>query len=310
MISAFDKPRRGIRFFNAVLALVFVLNIGCDRRREGTIMMVDGRYEPVIAATESIGIASPDGLLFQDGRIFIADEGGSACRAWNPQLSGDSAALVTFCDESSGIRSPEDLVRDADGNIYFSDDDAGGVWHLDAAGRCQRLTDPSSGLAETEAIALTPDGDLLVGDAIGHRVCRVTKDGNVSDFLGPEHHINKPESMVFGDDGELYIADNRDRVLYRWTASDGLRRLISQQKLFSPESICYSKGAVYITDSSSGRLSRYSQTNGLQTIAIFGGSMRSIQGITIDDQDNIYLSVQADLKRKQGYIIALKRTPG
>ena len=48
----------------------------------------------------------------------VADEGGSAIRAWRP---GTRPAILA--DARAGLASPEDLVRDAAGNIYFTDDD-------------------------------------------------------------------------------------------------------------------------------------------------------------------------------------------
>jgi sugar lactone lactonase YvrE len=103
------------------------------------------------------------------------------------------------------------------------------------------------GLISTEGIALAPDGSLLVGDGEQHVVFRVTRDGKVTEFLGRASGITKPESMVFDDKGNLYIADNADNVLYLVDANHQLHRLVDRKESFSPETIFFSKGSLYIT---------------------------------------------------------------
>jgi sugar lactone lactonase YvrE len=287
--------------FTLLLVGVTVCASGCNSQH-GMVMMIDESYEPAIEVASDSGIASPDGLLFRDGQLLMADEGGSAVRVW----SQSAASLKTLCDREDGISSPEDLVVDGDGNIFFTDDDVGGVWHIDPDGVCRLLAGKDDGLVETEAIALTSTGDILVGDGATHLVFRVTPQGEVAVFLGPEFGINKPESFAFDESGKLFIADNRDDVLYEWSSSAGLQPLISNQPGFSPESIWYQQGVLYITNSNSGKIYQYSRTTGLKTIAVLAG-FGPIQGITTDEQGNIYVSVQSDLKRGVGYIVRLKK---
>jgi len=45
----------------------------------------------------------------------------------------------------------------------------------------------------------------------------------------------------------------------------------------------------------------------LKTIAAFGGQLKNVQGVTVDDHGNIYLSVQNDLKHKVGEIIEISK---
>ncbi len=163
------------------------------------------------------------------------------------------------------------------------------------------------GLISTEGIALAPDGALLVGDGEQHEVFRVTRDGAVSEFLGKQFGITKPESMVFDELGNLYIADNEDDVLYMLDPNHNLHRIIDRRDSFSPETIFYFKGALYITDSRDGKLFVYKPNEELRTIAAFGGQLKNVQGVTVDDQGDIFLSVQTDLKRKVGHILEISK---
>jgi sugar lactone lactonase YvrE len=283
-----------------LLGLLFTTS--CKLQKEGLVVMTDKSYKASVFATNKIGFGSPDGLVWHKGNLFLADEGGEKLEVWSK-----NPGLKTLVDSRFGCQSPEDLVIDADDNIFFTDDDAGGLWEYMADGTPRLVAGKDKGLMSTEGIALAPDGSLLVGDGEQHEVFRVTRDGNVSEFLGKQFGINKPESMVFDDQGNLYIADNEDDVLYMLDQNHELHRIIDHRDFFSPETIFYFKGALYITDSHNGKLYVYKPNEELRTIAAFGGQLKNVQGVTVDDQGDIYLSVQTDLKRKVGHIIEISK---
>jgi len=283
-----------------VIACAFLTS--CGVQKEGLVIMTDHSYKATLLATNKIGFGSPDGLLWHKGKLYFADEGGVALESWNR-----NEGLKKLVDAGFGFQSPEDLVIDSQDNIFFTDDDAGGLWELAADGTPRMIASKDQGLISTEGIALSPDGSLLVGDGEQHKVFRVTRDGKVSDFLGKDYGITKPESMAFDDRGNLYIADNEDNVLYLLDANRKLHRIIDRNDAFSPETIYFAKGSLYITDSHNGKLYIYTPGEELKTIAAFGGQLKNVQGVTVDDQGNIFLSVQSDLKRKVGNVIEISK---
>lgn len=284
----------------ALCGLFFLTS--CKIGNEGLVLMTDQSYKASVFATSKTGFGSPDGLRWNQGKLYLADEGAGALEVWSKD-----DGVKTLLDSHLGAQSPEDLAIDKDGNIFFSDDDAGGVWEVDASGKQQLLAGKDKGLFSTEGIAVAPDGSILVGDADEHQVFQVSKAGAVSVFLGREFGITKPESMTFDDKGNLYIADNEDNVLYLLDTNRKLHRLIDRKDQFSPETIFYSKGSLYITDSQAGKLYVYTPNEELRTIAAFGGQLKNIQGVTVDDQGDIYVSIQSDLKHKIGYIIKISK---
>lgn len=285
-----------------VLGAIFLLTSCKAMGKEGLVLMTDQSYKATIFATNKIGIGSPDGILWNQGKLYLADEGGVALEVWN-----QNDGLKKLMDGQFGTKSPEDLVMDAQGNIFFSDDDAGGVWEVDATGKQRLLAGKDKGLFSTEGIALAPDGSILVGDADAHEVFKVTKDGVVSVFLGREFEIDKPESMAFDDKGNLYIADNEKNVLYLLDTNHRLHVVIDRKDQFSPETIFYSKGSLYITDSHASKLYMYTPNEELKTIAAFGGQLKNVQGVTVDERGDIYVSVQSDLKHNVGFIIKITK---
>src|SRR2546429_3967193 len=283
-----------------IIACAFLTS--CGVQKEGLVIMADHSYKATLFATNKIGFGSPDGLLWHKGKLYFADEGGVALESWSR-----NEGLKKLVDAGFGGESPEDLVMDAQDNIFFTDDDAGGLWEYAADGKPPLIAGKDKGLISTEGIALSSDGSLLVGDGEQHKIFRGTRDGQVSDFLRKDYGITKPESMVFDDRGNLYIADNEDNVLYLLDGEKKLHRVVDRKNSFSPETIFYSKGSLYITDSHNNKLYVYTPNEELKTIAAFGGQLKNVQGVTLDDEGNIYLSVQTDLKRKVGAIIEISK---
>jgi len=290
------------RFSIAIILLGLVFLTSCKLQKEGLVIMTDASYKASMFATSKTGFGSPDGLLWRNGKLYLANEGSVALEVWSK-----ADGLKRLADAKLGFLSPEDLVMDKDGNIFFTDDDAGGLWEVDALGGTHLIAGKDKGLISTEGIALAADGSLLVGDGEQHEVFRVTRDGKVAEFLGKEYGITKPESMVFDDKGNLYIADNEDNVLYLLDLNHQLHRIVDRKDTFSPETIYFYKGSLYITDSHNGKLYVYAPNEEVRTIAAFGGQLKNVQGITVDDQGNIFVSVQSDLKHDVGEIIEISK---
>ncbi len=286
----------------ALIVAVVVLFGACNKGRHGLVLMTDPSYKATVFATNNGGIGAPDGLRWNGNKLYLADEGAGALEVWS-----QDGGVRKLLDAQFGAASPEDLVIDSEGNVFFSDDDAGGVWEVDAKGGQHLLAGKDKGLYSTEGIALAPDGSILVGDTDQHKIFQVTRAGEVSVFLDRNSGITKPESMTFDDKGNLYIADNEDNVLYLLDKNHQLHRVVDRKDHFSPETIFFSRGSLYITDSQSSKLYVYTPNEELKTIAAFGGQLKNIQGVTVDDYGDIYVSIQSDLKHNVGYIIKISK---
>ena len=295
--------QRGVLTTVAISACALFVLTSCKvMGKDGLILMTDRSYKGEVFATNKNGMGAPDGLRWYGGKLYLADEGSSALEVWSAD-----GGMKTLMDRQAGAQSPEDLVVDAAGNVFVSDDDAGGVWEVDASGKQSLLAGKDKGLYSTEGLALAPDGSLLAGDTDSHQIFKVTRTGEVSVFLGREFGITKPESMTYDDKGNLYIADNEDDVLYLLDTNRQLHRAIDRKDGFSPESLFFFRGTLYITDSKAGKLYLLTPNEELKPIATFGGRLKNIQGVTVDEQGDIYVSVQSDLKRNVGYIIKITK---
>lgn len=285
--------------FPRLLALAGLFTLAaCGKLDQRAMLLVlDPSYEAETLLTNADGISSPDGLRWENGRLFIADEGGSAIRVF-----GADGKVATLATAKQGLRSPEDLARGSDGALYWTDDDAGGLWRLPADDTAAPHIPADGLLASTEGLTATPSGGILIG---GGRILLLAPNGSVTAL---PLRIGKPESMVFDAGGNLYIADNEADILYLLTKDGRLHRPIAGRDGFSPETLHFANGALLITDSRHGKLHRYTPEDGLQTVAVLAGKLANVQGVTSDPKGNIYLSVQTDLKAQRGTILRLRRT--
>lgn len=284
-----------------LLALAALLAAGCGDE-QGRVVMLDPAYRLELAADQSAGIVAVDGLLWSDGGLFMADEAGIAVRRWTPGQRAQSLA-----DAGDGLSSPEDIVRDSAGNLFVTDDNIGGVRRIGPDGRVAVVAGAQRGLPSTEGIAITPAGVLLVGDGEAHRIAAIAPDGRMAELVGPEAGIGKPESLAIDDRGNLYIADNEAATLYLRTPDGRISAPIRGREGFSPESITWIDGTLFITDSDHGVVYRYTPEAGLAPIAAFVGELANVQGITSDGAGGLYVSVRAGEDERRGYILRLAR---
>lgn len=107
------------------------------------------------------------------------------------------------------------------------------------------------------------------------------------------------------------IADNENvpnfsaNQSYENISNNELRRAVGDEENFTPESILQTNDAIYLTDGKRGKLSRFSPSEGLKTIAVFGGKLKNLQSVSVDDHGNIYVCVQFDSKSQNRYLVKL-----
>lgn len=287
----------------AFLSIGAFLLLGYEPVKESPVIFADSEYSFEIVGTNRDGFDAPDGILWREGRIYMADEGGAAFRIW----SENRKTSVRLSSAADGIESPEDFVVASDGTIFFTDDDAGGLWRIDPGGNTSLLAGKKRGLISTEGIALNRSGEILVGDGAQNKIYKVDRRGRVKVFLDSSAGVKKPESLAFDERGNLYIADNLERILYRLDRNGRLEKLISNRADFSPETIWFFAGELFITDSDNFRLYRYSPEKGLALIAEFGGVFKKVAGLTSDDRGNLYISVQTHIDNKKSFLLRLNK---
>lgn len=231
----------------------------------------------------SAELNAPSGLaVAADGRLFVADSGNDKIRLVGADgfivtLAGTVEAKlrdpigialgpstsVTVADElnarivtidpagaarvvADGLKRPSYVVRNADGNVVFSDSADHRV-RLVADGAVSTVAGSGAAgfggdggpataalLTSPTGLALARNGDLYVSDAGNHRVRRIDSDGTITTIAGmgtagfggdggpaASAPLRSPAGLALDSKGNLYIADSgNDRV--RRVGTDGV----------------------------------------------------------------------------------------
>lgn len=284
-----------------LLLLAASLLAGCSSAEDrAAAVLYDPGYTIEIVLDNADGITSPDGLWWHDNALYIADEGGSAIRRW------DGKAVETLADGTSGIASPEDIVVDAKGQVWFTDDTSGGLWLVTSKGG--QLAPGSQAIAESEGIAVLADGGVWVGDGKRSAVATFAPGGSGPIAVAADWQVAKPESMARMPDKTIWLANNREDRLLRIGADGSARDWLVPDDL-SPESLAADGNTLWITDSHNGRLYRLGPTGRTEIVALFLADFVNINGVTVDPAGSVYISIQSDLDAGKGYIVRLAPKP-
>jgi len=246
-------------------------------------------------ATEA-KINNPRGVTVDSkGNLYISDTANNRIRKvdtsgnistlagnGNAAYSGDGAAST-----SSEINFPYQITVDASDNIYFADKSNHVIRKIDVNGNISTVAGNNEGgysgdggqatnaqLAGPLGVAFDADGNLYIGDSGNHVIRKVDPNGIISTLAGTAQE----SGFVDGVTG-------------------------TQARFYTPSTLAIdSKGNLYVTDSSNHRVRKITPDGAVSTIAGNGyrtytadsvaatTSLSSPFGISIDQNDNIYLS--------------------
>jgi streptogramin lyase len=141
------------------------------------------------------GLFDPEGLVFQNGNLFVADSSNGEIAEFN----GTTAAYTAFVPlgSPSGLANPQDVAFDASGNLYVTDLTFGGIiYKYGPTGNFIGTFVPSTSPDLTEPIGLAfgPDGNLYVANS---------GNGEVAEFNG---QTGAPINGTFTPVGDLINA--------------------------------------------------------------------------------------------------------
>ena len=232
------QPINGVVPEGAVLRKLadgFRFTEGPAEARDGRIFFSDIPNEKVHIFDPATGVVSvaieksgrANGLMFAPSGALLICEGG------NRQLTrklGTEKSILADRFKGKRLNSPNDLVLDGKGGIYFTDPRYGdrddmemqieGVYYLPRAGELERVID---NMVRPNGLIFSPDKSILyVADngaktVIAYRVAEdgslehikkiadMAVDGMTMDVLGNLYCTGGPQVVVFAPDGEQRV---------------------------------------------------------------------------------------------------------
>ncbi len=194
---------------------------------------------------------SPNGLaLDAQGNLFISDLGAHCIFKLARQgqlvlVAGTGAAGFSGDGgpaNQAQLRSPHDLLFDAQGNLLIADTGNQRIRGIDRRGVITTLAGdgrplqsnfngvaPPHSLNNPQGLALAADGSLLIADTFNHVVRHLDQQGKLTILAGSvggyggdggaadKAQLNLPMALATGPDGSVYISDAGNSRLRRVT---------------------------------------------------------------------------------------------
>jgi hypothetical protein len=206
-------------------------------------------------------IATPLGITFHDGSLYIADSANGVVRVVNSSgiittFAGNNAIKGTYSGDggqatSAGLNHPSDVAFDAAGNLYIADTGNNVIREVSTSGTISTFAGTGKqgyngdGAAATSAEMSGPDGlaidlstsDVFIADAGNHVIREVTaSNSDINTIAGTgtagntgnggqaiDAELNSPAGMYFTQGGSnLYFADPADFVVRVINLSTGV----------------------------------------------------------------------------------------
>jgi len=248
-------------------------------------------------AATSAQLSNPRGVAIDSqGNLYISDTGNDRIRKVD-----NSGNISTFAGTGSGgysgdggaatsaqINFPYQITVDASYNIYFAENDNNVIRKIDVNGNISTFAGTGSGgysgdggqatdaqLDGPLGVAFDADGNLYIGDTGNHLIRKVDtngiiatlagtaqESGFVDDVTGTQARFYSPSTLVIDSKGNLYVTDSSNHRVRKIT----------------PEG--------FVSSISGNGNETYSETDSIAATA----SLAAPYGISIDQNDNIYLS--------------------
>jgi sugar lactone lactonase YvrE len=193
-----------------------------------------------------------------DGRIYIAQVSGSQISA----VDIKSGRIETISPKGSDIVAPDDLVFDAEGNIYATEVLNGRVAVLDTAGRSRVLR---GDMPVANGITMYR-GRLFVGECRpGGRILELDLAGGEPRVLLED--VPMANAMDVGPDGLLYFPVMGANEIWRINPDTGGSPEVVATELGVPDSVKFdADGYIVSTQAHSGQVLRIDPRTGAKTV--------------------------------------------
>ena len=128
----------------------------------GTIYRIKDNTPSIFMQGEQL--ESPNGLLYRDGRLYVAAWGKNLAKDWSTESPGgiyyvDTKTKKIYYITKKPLGNLDGLEIDREGNFIVSDWVAGKVYRVDKRGKSKLLRSGAKGFAD---IAFVPDLNLIV----------------------------------------------------------------------------------------------------------------------------------------------------
>ncbi len=192
----------------------------------------------------------------------------------------------------TGLREPEGVTVDSDGNVYVSDTLHNRVLALPAGSTKQTLLS-FEGLSFPTGVTTDDTGAVYVNDAGNKRVV-VLAAGSKKQIQLPFTDLGNPTGLAVDRAHTVYVTDTENNRVVALAAGSTTESLLPFTGLKAPTGLVVSDdGTVYVADGGNNRVLALARGSRIQTTLPFTG-LSDPGGVTVDSQGAVYVTDSAD----------------
>ena len=199
------------------------------------------------------------------------------------QTEGQLTALV-----SSGLRLPQGVAVDSQGNVYIADTGGNTLmeWNISTNSVSVLI---SSGLNAPTGVAVDSYGNVYIADTKNNAIKEwIAATGAVIPLV--DSGLKAPLGIAVDNQGNVYFSDSAHNAIKEWVASSATVTTLVSSGLDSPDGVAVdAEGNVFFADRDNNAIKEWSATNNAVTALVLQG-LNGPSGVAVDGEDNVYIA--------------------
>ena len=220
-----------------------------------------------------------DIAIGDEGRLYILcrNDGAAVIRVWHiddaASLTDDLVGIGGYGDGEGQYTWPVNIIRDADENLYVSDEALHRITSYNRDGEfiaCWGEEGDGEGQFSGPAgIALDADENMYVVDSLNHRVQKFTREGEYISGWGSRGdgpgQFDMPWGVAVDEVGDVYVVDWRNDRVQKFTADGEFILEIGGSgdgpgQFNRPAGVAVDKfGEIYVADTGNNRVQLFNE---------------------------------------------------
>ncbi len=204
--------------------------------------------------------------------------------------AGTTYTAVTYMTSlvPTGLKNPEDVALDSQGNVYIADTGDSAVKEWVASSQVVNAL-ISSGLSSPYGVAVDTQGNVYVADSKDNDIKEWTLS-NKTVIILVSSGLSTPFGIAVDKNGNVYFSDSGHNTIKEWVAATKTVSTLVSAGLSGPRGVALdSLGNLYFADTGNNAIKEWSAVSKSVTTLVSSG-LSGPSGVAVDGEGNVYIA--------------------